>query len=332
MVATRTLLSSLLLPMSLLSQSVQGSGLFERDVTGPLLQERAAINGDICVELDLTLVGIPLANDVCICARAGLLTDASAASLGTAVTDNGGLLAPIFQLTGGLAAATTQLVSETLPFILQQTTGCVYPAGSTPTTCGTCDFVCDEGLTESGGACCSDGFVGCNGLCVVVGSICCPVEQVLCNGACVDSGTVCCPTGTTVCGTQCIAPGDGTCVSNIVVPPVARRGLNSASCPFGFESCKIPGTLRNFECINTASDLESCGGCVDPLFGRPRGKDCSAIPDADSAICQAGRCVIESCARGFTNTGSACIKAESSGRKLSGYWAALEEASHVILQ
>lgn len=86
-----------------------------------------------------------------------------------------------------------------------------------------------------------------------------------------------------------------------------------------------------FECRSSAAD-NTGGGCVVPILGRPQGQDCSAIPDVDSAICQAGRCVIESCARGFTNTGSACIKAESSGRKLSGYWAALEEASHVILQ
>jgi len=117
--------------------------------------------------------------------------------------------------------------------------------------------VCDEGLTESGGACCSDGFVGCNGLCLLVGSICCPVEQVLCNGACVDSGTVCCPTGTTVCGTQCIAPGDGTCVSNIVVPPVARRGLNSARCDFVFlESCNKSDLIAARSDSNPARSLE----------------------------------------------------------------------------
>jgi len=84
-------------------------------------------------------------------------------------------------------------------------------------------------------------------------------------------------------------------------------------------------------CQSSVADY-SGGGCVVPILGRPQGQDCSAIPDVDSAICQAGRCVIESCARGFTSTGTACVKTESSGRKLSGYWAALEEASHVILQ
>ncbi len=84
-------------------------------------------------------------------------------------------------------------------------------------------------------------------------------------------------------------------------------------------------------CQRSAADYPG-GGCVVPSLGRPQGQDCSAIANVDSAICQAGRCVIESCARGFTNNGSACIKTESSGRKLSGYWAALEQASHVILQ
>jgi hypothetical protein len=62
MVAFRTIVSSFLLPIALISQSVQGFGLFDRDVTGPLLQERAIVNGNICATLDLTLLGIDLAS------------------------------------------------------------------------------------------------------------------------------------------------------------------------------------------------------------------------------------------------------------------------------
>lgn len=61
MVAFRTLVSSFLLPIALISQSVQGSGLFDRDVTGPILQDRAVVDGNVCAQLDLALGGINFA-------------------------------------------------------------------------------------------------------------------------------------------------------------------------------------------------------------------------------------------------------------------------------
>ena len=61
MVAFRTILSSFLLPIALLSQSVQASGLFDRDLASPLLQERAIVNGNICARLNITLLNINIA-------------------------------------------------------------------------------------------------------------------------------------------------------------------------------------------------------------------------------------------------------------------------------
>ena len=114
---------------------------------------------------------------------------------------------------------------------------------------------------------------------------------------------------------------------------------NHAQCPIGYEACMVPTITKKavfdtgaFECIKTASDLESCGGCAYPLPGRPTGQDCSAIANVGSATCQAGKCVIDTCMRGFTFNGVACVQNEGNGRKLTGYWAALEESSKMILQ
>lgn len=57
------------------------------------------------------------------------------------------------------------------------------------------------------------------------------------------------------------------------------------------------GYTRTFECVDTQTDLESCGGCVDNdsphgernLHG---GRDCSAIPNVDSVRCVSGKCLI----------------------------------------
>lgn len=54
---------------------------------------------------------------------------------------------------------------------------------------------------------------------------------------------------------------------------------------------------RAYECIDTQSDLEACGGCVenDSMFGEPNlsgGRDCTAIPNVDSVRCVRGRCQI----------------------------------------
>jgi hypothetical protein len=69
MVAFRTLVSSFLLPIALLSSSIQGSGLFERDLASPLLKERAIVNGNICAEVDLALGNLPLGLDPIVLAQ-----------------------------------------------------------------------------------------------------------------------------------------------------------------------------------------------------------------------------------------------------------------------
>ncbi|GJE91935.1 hypothetical protein PsYK624_080870 [Phanerochaete sordida] len=73
------------------------------------------------------------------------------------------------------------------------------------------------------------------------------------------------------------------------------------------------GYTRGYECVDTQSDLERCGGCVDGdswdgARSAGGGRDCSAIPDVDAVRCARGQCIIERCRRGYIihDGGTAC--------------------------
>ncbi|GAA6063426.1 hypothetical protein JCM10212_002612 [Sporobolomyces blumeae] len=73
-----------------------------------------------------------------------------------------------------------------------------------------------------------------------------------------------------------------------------RRNLSRRNlCPASHEACSIEGT-SGFECIDTSSSLEACGGC--PGIGQ----DCTAITGVEGVGCVSGQCEIWSCADGFT--------------------------------
>lgn len=70
-------------------------------------------------------------------------------------------------------------------------------------------------------------------------------------------------------------------------------------CPVGYDACPIPtatGLSADYECIDTTSELESCGGCAS--LGE--GQDCTAIPGVWNVACTRGQCQVSSCAPGFT--------------------------------
>jgi hypothetical protein len=79
---------------------------------------------------------------------------------------------------------------------------------------------------------------------------------------------------------------------------------------------------RALECVDTRSDLESCGGCSvsspfsDPSDDTPRGVDCSAIEGVADVSCRNSRCAVSSCMSGYSvsATGDSCI----SDAQLSG--------------
>ncbi|KAJ7357379.1 protein priA [Mycena albidolilacea] len=77
-------------------------------------------------------------------------------------------------------------------------------------------------------------------------------------------------------------------------------------CPTGLDACPIPGLSANdYECIDTAAELESCGGCLS--LGQ--GQDCTAITGAWNVGCEQGRCAVYTCTFGFKRApdGQSCI-------------------------
>ncbi|RDX45574.1 hypothetical protein OH76DRAFT_1407968 [Lentinus brumalis] len=125
----------------------------------------------------------------------------------------------------------------------------------------------------------------------------------------------------------CVAPGavcNGVCTTSScpssVVTATRRRYMNSlrkrAMCPEGTTACGVyerRGALSTpWECIDTMSDLESCGGCINPLDAfSTRGVDCTAIPGVIDVSCVSGACVVNRCGVGYTRTsdGSSCASA-----------------------
>ena len=51
--------------------------------------------------------------------------------------------------------------------------------------------------------------------------------------------------------------------------------------------CPIPGLEHSVECIDTQSNIESCGGCTNA-----GGVDCTAIKGIGAVACRTGSCVI----------------------------------------
>ncbi|KAI0705545.1 hypothetical protein C8Q76DRAFT_801292 [Earliella scabrosa] len=180
---------------------------------------------------------------------------------------------------------TTQVLNELI--IGDQTSQqCTYPENSVPacTADDVCAFTCTNGFTASP--------AGAPTQCV------CESPNTVCNGVCSNAA---CPTG---------AAGSN-----------GRRGYyggsvlrKRAQCAKGHTVCgkyERRGALSDpWECVNTASDLESCGGCITPLDAHsPRGVDCSALPGVVDVACTTGLCVVHRCADGFTASrdNSSCI-------------------------
>ncbi|KZT02867.1 uncharacterized protein LAESUDRAFT_393558 [Laetiporus sulphureus 93-53] len=110
----------------------------------------------------------------------------------------------------------------------------------------------------------------------------CDLPSTVCNGIC---GSF--PNG---CGSQS-----------------ASRRKRAPTCASGLTACGVPGGSRGkgYECLDTTSELESCGGCVvsSPFStpaNAPLGRDCSAIPHVSSVLCAQSKCVVSACDTGYT--------------------------------
>ncbi len=58
-------------------------------------------------------------------------------------------------------------------------------------------------------------------------------------------------------------------------------------CPAGLDACPISSLTGDYECFDTATDLEACGGC--PSLGK--GQDCTKIEGAWNVGCEQGSCL-----------------------------------------
>ncbi|TFK57294.1 hypothetical protein OE88DRAFT_1650935 [Heliocybe sulcata] len=84
-----------------------------------------------------------------------------------------------------------------------------------------------------------------------------------------------------------------------------KRAVNKSRtlCPTGLEACPVSSlsglrglnATSDYECLDTTSELESCGGCAST----GKGQDCTAIEGAWNVGCNKGACAVYSCAAGY---------------------------------
>jgi len=96
---------------------------------------------------------------------------------------------------------------------------------------------------------------------------------------------------------------------------IAKRAL----CATHETACGVyGGSARSFDCVDTRSDLESCGGCAVPLLPTQTvGRDCSAIQGVSDVSCVYSKCVVHSCRPGFHPSKGleSCIEEVQEGTK-----------------
>lgn len=66
-------------------------------------------------------------------------------------------------------------------------------------------------------------------------------------------------------------------------------------CPLGETACPIFPRMGTYECVDTSSELENCGGCAS----RAQGEDCTLIKGTLGLACQTGKCNVFTCQPGY---------------------------------
>jgi len=148
---------------------------------------------------------------------------------------------------------------------------CFFPdhAVSICSAANPCDFSCSDGFVPSPPTFPTD--------CI------CPPPSIVCNGVCGKFGSVC-PSAK---------------------PKRELEARSSGHCSHGFTACGVDSWsgMRDseaWECVDTESDIESCGGCAIPLNPfAPRGTDCTTIPGVSDVSCHSGSCLVHRCLPGF---------------------------------
>jgi hypothetical protein len=89
-----------------------------------------------------------------------------------------------------------------------------------------------------------------------------------------------------------------------------KRAASETYCPLPKVPCRVPGQ-DSFECLDTATELEACGGCPNGnfLFGTVSGTDCTALPGValGGISCISGQCVASACRPGYKLIDGECI-------------------------
>ena len=184
-----------------------------------------------------------------------------------------------------------------------------------------------------------------NDACVATSSD--PVNCGRCGNTCYapQNGVASCTSG--VCSWTCTAPyvTSGTsCVLQGSAKARAKKRTHAifSLCPVGETACPIAGAASfgafalssnknadfghsagGYECLDTATSLDSCGGCAST----GQGMDCTQIAHSSGVGCNSGQCVIFSCESGYAVSSNAtkCVRVHSgSSRRHRGL------SSHII--
>ncbi|KAG5645688.1 hypothetical protein DXG03_005526 [Asterophora parasitica] len=170
---------------------------------------------------------------------------------------------------------------------------CTTPANAVR-TCGggdgggtVCRFACDNGYSEDGDSCV------------------CEEPNTECNGVCGDFSEGC---------------GSARPVGILRKRrslPITTLAQAKVNCKIYESVCGIIGreNTQDYECVDTSSALDSCGGCITPHpFYEPyrvssKGVDCGLLPGVIGARCQNSQCVISRCKKGLEPSadGTECV-------------------------
>ncbi|KAG8984829.1 hypothetical protein FRB90_005101, partial [Tulasnella sp. 427] len=135
-----------------------------------------------------------------------------------------------------------------------------------------------------------------------------PISGVTNNPSCANTSN------NNVNGHDYCPPEQGNNVPN-ANPSALNRRRTHIHCPKPMIQCSVLLGRGGKECINSLTNAESCGGCVSPDDPYATGKDCTMIENSNRVNCVHGRCVIESCRKGYSvsKNGKSCVHKKSSG-------------------
>lgn len=110
-----------------------------------------------------------------------------------------------------------------------------------------------------------------------------------------------------------VAPS-GIARKHMLADRAAAERATLGDCPRGFTACTVSGNDYGFECVDTRTELEACGGCVNGYYNadgdKAVGIDCATLHGValGGASCVRGQCKVTTCRHGFHLKGSKCVR------------------------